>query len=332
MRGSIRTPGPVGFVGVLGVSALLHAALPAPVAAQDHAMTMHHDTSLVVGTAWLAAHLDSNVVIVHVGRTDSAYRAAHVPGARFMPLSAVATTVNGVANEFPDLPTITIALVRLHVGDSARVVIYGDDPLYAARAWVALDVLGHGRHASLLDGGLVRWRAEGRAVDTGMVLVRMRVPLNTRWQDSLVVNAEWVRTHLGDSTVLFVDARPPDQFAGAEPPCPAAVPDCPQIPPERRGHLPGAKNLYWMDALVSREDPVLKPLHDLHHGLWMTAGADRPAVRTIVVYCRTGMQASFDYFLARYLGYPDVRLYDGSFSEWAGLPADTHPIETGAGR
>ena len=64
----------------------------------------------------------------------------------------------------------------------------------------------------------------------------------------------------------------------------------------------------------------------------MAAGAERPSVRTIVVYCRTGMQASFDYFLARYLGYPDVRLYDGSLEEWAGLPAETHPVETGAGR
>jgi thiosulfate/3-mercaptopyruvate sulfurtransferase len=315
---------------------LLTAASLHRLAAQEaRAMRMQHDTSLVVNTAWLAAHLDSaNVLVIHVGRDDSLYRLAHVPGAWFLPLSLVATTVNGVPNEFPDVRHLGAAFVHQHIGDSTRVVLYGDDPgLMAARAWAALDLVGHGGHSALLDGGLTRWRAEGRAVDTGLVAApRPPVLIHGHWQADRIVDAEWVRAHLGDSTVLFVDSRSAEQFAGAEPPCPPAMPDCPQIPAERRGHLPGAKNIHWMDALVSREDPVLKPLHDLHHGLWMAAGADQSSVRTIVVYCRTGMQASFDYFVARYLGYPDVRLYDGSFIEWAGLPADTHPIEAGAGR
>ena len=118
-----------------------------------------------------------------------------------------------------------------------------------------------------------------------------------------------------------MDARPADQFGGAEAPGPGAIPE------GRRGHIPGAKSMPWMNALASREDPALKPMHALHHELWEPAGADR--ARTVVTYCRTGMQASHSYFVARYIGYPDVRLYDGSFIEWSALDARDHPVENG---
>jgi thiosulfate/3-mercaptopyruvate sulfurtransferase len=82
--------------------------------------------------------------------------------------------------------------------------------------------------------------------------------------------------------------------------------------------------------LVSREDPRLKPMHQLHHALWEPAGADASHVRTVVTYCRTGNQAALAYFVARYVGYRDVRLYDGSFIEWAGRPADQYPVSRAA--
>jgi thiosulfate/3-mercaptopyruvate sulfurtransferase len=207
-------------------------------------------------------------------------------------------------------------------------VLYADDAgLLAARAWVALDLLGHARQAALLDGGLSKWVAERRALETAPPRWAPR-PFAVRWRTSGVVDATWVRRHLGSRSVVFVDARPPDQYAGAEPPCPPAHPACGQIPPERRGHLPGARSLYWMAALVSRADPVLRPMHALHEDLWKATGADRPQTRTVVTYCVTGLQASYDYFMARYVGYPDVRLYDGSFADWAARqPASDYPVE-----
>jgi thiosulfate/3-mercaptopyruvate sulfurtransferase len=129
---------------------------------------------------------------------------------------------------------------------------------------------------------------------------------------------------------VLLDARPSDQFAGAEPPCAPASASCLQIPQERRGHIPGARSFFWMNTLVSRENPVVKPMHDIHEGMLASLGADAPQVRTIVTYCRTGMQASFAYFVARWIGYPDVRLYDGSFIQWSGLPASGYPVEAGA--
>lgn len=308
-------------------------ALAGRVAAQEPDLgdaKVTHNRDILATTDWLASYLTAaNLHIIHVGRTDSAYRAGHIPGARFLPLSAVATTVRGITNEFP-APAQLIATFRdLGVGDDGNIVIYGDDAgLLAARAWVALDLLGHGNRAAVLDGGLIKWRAENRPVETTVRPAQPR-PFTGEWRADRIVSATWVRAHLRDSTVAFIDARPADQFNGAEPPCPPTQPSCPQIPQARRGHLPGAGNVFWMNALVSAQNPVLRSMHYLHEELWVPSGADRGPVTTVVTYCRSGVQASHAYFVARYIGYRDVRLYDGSFLEWAGLPAAQHPVEAG---
>ena len=269
---------------------------------------IRHHREFLTTTAWLAEHLASpDVVIVHLGRGDAGYLAGHIPGARFLPVTAVATTVGGVPNEFPPEADLVASFRALGVGDSARIVLYGDDPgLLAARAWVALDLLGQSGRAALLDGGLGQWKAERRPVETGArpVTAGAPAPFTARWRPGVVVAASWVRTHLGDSSVVLVDARSADTFTGA-------------------GHLAGARNIFWMTTLDSATG-VLKTMHTLHEEIWKPSGADAPAVRTVVTYCQTGMQASFDYFVARYIGYPDVRMYDGSMSEWTqlGMPVE----------
>jgi len=280
------------------------AQTPEPAAPPSHASRPHPE--FLVSTAWLAAHLESpDVVVLHVGRSDSAYREGHIPGARFLPLAAVATTIKGVPNEFPAWGYLVATFRDLGVGDRARIVIYGDDPgLLAARAWVALDILGQSGRTAVLDGGLTRWTAEHRPTETTLNLSSME-PFTARRQDR-VVTAAWVRSHLGDRSVVLVDARPADQYAA--------------------GHLPGAKSLFWVENLVSRDDPVAKPPSALQAELWKGIGAD--AANTVVTYCYTGMQASYDFLVARYLGYGDVRLYDGSMAEWTSLtPAADYPVE-----
>jgi thiosulfate/3-mercaptopyruvate sulfurtransferase len=265
---------------------------------------VRHHQEYLVSTEWLAARLHApDVVVVEVGPTDASYRRGHIPGARFLPLAAVATTRNGLPNEFPPVADLVAAFRALGVGARARIVLYGDDPgRMAARAWVALDLLGQSRRASLLDGGLARWVAEQRPLEQTVQAVEPQ-PFTARLRANPVVTGAWVREHLGRSSVLLVDARPAEEYTGA-------------------GHIPGAASIYWMNTLVSAADPALRPMHELHEGIFKPAGADRPAVRTLVVYCHSGMQASFDYFVARYIGYPDVRLYDGSVAEWTqlGLP------------
>jgi thiosulfate/3-mercaptopyruvate sulfurtransferase len=293
------------------IAAVLVASLGVASAAPAQTAQPAHPEYLV-STSWLAGHLGSSgVVVLQVGHTDEPYRAGHVPGARFLPLSAVATAVGGVANEFPPPEQLAATFRALGVGERTPIVIYGDDPgMLAARVWVALDLLGQGERAAILDGGFARWTAEHRPVETEVRAHEPR-PFEGRWRAGGVVTADWVRAHLGDSAVLLVDARPAAQWAGT-------------AGDARSGHLPGAKSVYWMNALVAEGDPVLKPVSVLVGELWGPAGALRPGVRTVVTYCRTGMQASHDYFLARYLGLPDVRLYDGSMSEWSQLG---YPVE-----
>ncbi len=269
---------------------------------------IRHHREFLVSTDWLAQRLQSpGVVVVQVGRTDAAYLAGHIPGARFLPLTAVATTAGGVPNEFPPEAELVAAFRDLGVGDSARIVLYGDDAgLLAARAWVALDLLGQSGRAALLDGGLARWKAEQRPVETGSGTASRPAsaatsPFAAHWRTEGIVTASWVRSRLGDASVALVDARSPETFAGPD------------------GHLPGARSIFWMSTLDSARGGTLKTMHTLHEGIWKPAGADAPAVGTVVTYCQTGMQASFDYFVARYIGYPDVRMYDGSMAEWVRL-------------
>lgn len=303
----------------------------APVPASPSSSLRPHPEFLV-GTAWLAARLDSpGVVILHVGRSDSLYRSGHVPGARYLPLAAVATAIRGIPNEFPPESDLAATFRDVGVGNTARIVLYGDDAgLLAARAWVALDVLGQGARASLLDGGFAKWTAEHRPVETGLHPPTPG-PFTARWHGERIAGAQWVRAHLRDSAVVFVDARPAAPYAGVEPPCPAGSTTCVETPVERRGHLPGAWNLWWMENLVSRDDPILKPPQQLEDEWAQRTGAGRPGTRTVVTYCHSGMQASYAYFVARYLGHADVRLYDGSWAEWAALaPAASYPVERSA--
>jgi thiosulfate/3-mercaptopyruvate sulfurtransferase len=104
-------------------------------------------------------------------------------------------------------------------------------------------------------------------------------------------------------SVTLIDARPIKEFTGEQ-----LSEDV-----QKRGHIPGATSLYWMDMLVSRENPVLKPDAELRR---MYAEAQAAPGRPLVTYCRTGMQSSFDYFVAKYLGY-EPRMYDASFYEWS---------------
>jgi thiosulfate/3-mercaptopyruvate sulfurtransferase len=111
-------------------------------------------------------------------------------------------------------------------------------------------------------------------------------------------------------SVTLMDARPTREFTGEQLSEDVA----------KAGHIPGARGLYWMDMLVSRQYPVLKPEAELRR---MYSAVNAKADQPLVTYCRTGMQSSFDYFVAKYLGY-NPSMYDASFFEWSknNLPAE----------
>src|SRR5690606_18008890 len=266
-------------------------------------------SDLVVTTSWLADRLgEDGLVVVHVGDDRAEYEAGHIPGARFLPVSALLVERDGIPNELPPVETLDSLFEAVGVSDDVRVILYGQ-PLYAARAFVALDHLGHGGMAALLDGGLSAWEAEGWAISPEPPeepAGGTRTPAPPR---DLVGDAGGIPSRRESPGVAIRDARPPAQYWGYE-----AGPGVP-----RPGHIPGAANLFWEETLKPGGPPVLEDTETLQ-ALFQRAGVAPDD--TVVTYCRTGLQASFLYFVARYLGY-ETRLYDGSFIDWSrrtGLP------------
>ena len=275
----------------------------------EHAHEAHGDdrapavrSELLVTGDWLAGRLNDPVVVVlHVAPDQSGYDRGHIPGARFLPLSAIVVERDGLPNELPPVEHLDSVFEAVGVSDDVLVVVYGP-PLAAARAFFTLDYLGHGDRTALLDGGLERWVAEGRPVSTEAPEVA-RGRFTPRPRPEVVVDAQWVNKRLDAPGVVLLDARPEAEFAGDV--AGAGIP--------RPGHIPGAVNVFWQRMIRSPEDPTLLEPEGLR--ALLREGGVEPG-DTVVAYCRTGVQASVAYFVARYLGH-EARLYDGSFIDWS---------------
>ncbi len=274
--------------------------------------------SMLVSTDWLMRHLqDPDVVILEIGHERKGYDQGHIPGARFVALSDIAVTRHGVPNELPPAADLKKVFERAGVSDRSRVILYdGMSGLLAARAFFTLDYAGHGERTALLDGGMEKWRADRLPLSTEAPTVKpgtftpavhpeVLVPL------PVVRDFSWEVLNVPRAPVVLADARPAEEFAGAK--SAAGGP--------RAGHIPGAVSLYWMKTLESKDNPELLPPAELRK-VFADAGIS-PAQR-VVTYCNSGVQASFLYFVARYLGY-DAALYDGSMSEWSKAP-DTEVV------
>jgi thiosulfate/3-mercaptopyruvate sulfurtransferase len=271
---------------------------------------------MLVSTAWLAESLsEPDVIVFCIDSTPEFYTKGHIPGARQINLSDIAVTRDGIPNELPSNETLQNIFGAAGMSNSTRVVLYGERfNLLAARAYFTLDYLGLAARVALLDGGIEKWIAERRPLSTEIpqakaatlvVSPRPEILIDTKTMSAL--------SQKKPGTVTLVDARPTKEFTGEQRSEDVA----------KAGHIPGAKGLYWMDMLVSRQNPVLKPEAELRR---MYAEVNAKADQPLVTYCRTGMQSSFDYFVAKYLGY-EPSMYDASFFEWSknGLPAEISP-------
>jgi thiosulfate/3-mercaptopyruvate sulfurtransferase len=268
---------------------------------------------MLVTTEWLAGHLhDPDLVVLSVGATPEFYSNGHIPGAMQILLSEIAITRDGIPNELPPVEKLKAIFAAAGVSNHSRVVLYGErSNLLAARAYFTLDYLGVAERASLLDGGLEKWRAEQRPLSREAVKAQS-AKLTIAPRPAILVDTAGIRK-LAEKKVVLIDARPAKEYTGEQ-----LSEDV-----QKAGHIPGATSLYWMDMLVSRENPVLRPEAELRQ---MYAEAHATAGQPLVTYCRTGMQSSFDYFVAKYLGY-EPSMYDASFYEWSlkDLPAETSP-------
>jgi thiosulfate/3-mercaptopyruvate sulfurtransferase len=268
---------------------------------------------MLVTTEWLAGHLnDPGLVVLSINSTPESYSRVHIPGARLIKLGDIAMTRDGIPNELPPVEELRKVFAAAGVSNSSRVVLYGERfNLFAARAYFTLDYLGLAGPAALLDGGLEKWTAEHRPLSTETPKIKPAALTIAPRPETLVDTAALRELAKKAGAVTLIDARPTKEFTGE------------QLSEDvtKAGHIPGASSLFWMDMLVSRENPVLKPEEELRR---MYEQAHAAPERKLVTYCRTGMQSAFDYFVAKYLGY-DPSMYDASFFEWSkeNLPAET---------
>jgi thiosulfate/3-mercaptopyruvate sulfurtransferase len=297
-------------------AALLMAMAGLPLSAQTGSAPKLHPEMLVT-TEWLVSHLqDPDMVVLCIGSSPG-FCTRHIPGARQISLDEIAVTRDGIPNELPAVEKLQRVFSEAGMSNSSRVVLYGErSNLMAARAYFTLDYLGIAGHAALLDGGLEKWKTEHRVISTETPKIKSAA-LKISPRPEILVDTAALQ-NLAQKTngkLALIDARPAKEFTGEQ-----LSEDVTEA-----GHIPGAKSLYWMDMLVSRENPVLKPEAELRRMYAeMNAAQDQP----LVTYCRTGMQSSFDYFVAKYLGY-EPSMYDASFYEWSmkDLPAEISPAK-----
>ncbi len=287
-------------------SQFLRIALLASTGVLSTGLSAGPRNDMLVSTAWLQSRLnDPSLALLHIAHDRAGYQSGHIPGACFVPFTELAITRDGVSNELPPAAALVKLFEQCGVSDNSRIVLYGDNTLLSAtRAYFTLDYLGHGGHAALLDGGFEKWRAEKRPVSTEEPAPRQG-RLSPRLRPEVVVKLDqmrdlsWTAVNVPSSNVVILDARAESSYKLAGP---------------NTGHIPGAVNVFWSEALTSKEVPGMKPRAEVER-TYKQAGTPGRG-RTVVAYCNSGVQATHAYFTLKYLGYDDVRLYDGSFSEW----------------
>ena len=276
----------------------------------------------LVSTEWLAAHLADRQVRVldssykQPGITPTAradYDAGHIRGAVFFDIDDVATPGTSLPHMIPSAERFAAKMAERGIGNADRVIVYDANGLSSAgRAWWMLRLFGH-QNVALLDGGLPRWRAEGRPLDTSPPLIP---PCHfvARFDPALVRDKAALLADLARTREQVVDARASGRFEGT-------VEET--WPGRRRGHIPGSRNVPF-DEVTDPRTRQLKSAEELR-GLFEKAGIslDRP----VVTSCGSGVTACALAFALHLIGHPGAAVYDGSWSEW-GLP-DGPPIETG---
>jgi len=268
---------------------------------------------ILVATEWLSKHLnDPDIVVLHIAFAKAEYEAGHIPGARLVPWQSVVTSPaqpgsGGLSSELPPITQLDSVFKSVGVSDKSHIVIYGS-LVSAARLFWTLEYLSFASQLSILDGGLDAWREEKRTLTTDVPKTE-RGSFSAKPRTDVVVDADWVNSHLRAPKTRIVDARLPYFYVGADSGGMA-----------RSGHVAGAVNLPY--TFLAKELSKYRDTGTMKH-LFEDAGVNEG--EQIVTYCHVGQTASVVYFAARLLGY-DARIYDGSFQDWA--KKSELPIET----
>ena len=268
------------------------------------------DPRTLVSTDWLDAHLkdpdlrvlDASWYLPDAGRDPRGeYEAAHIPGARFFDIDEISDQRSTLPHMAPPPEKFITRMRAMGVGDGHQVVVYDSAGLFsAARVWWTFRLMGK-TDVAVLDGGLPKWRAEGRAIEDMPPVPRDR-HMTVQRQAGLVKDVTQVAhaSKLGEAQI--VDARSPARFRGEE---------AEKRPGLRSGHIPGSMNLHY--ATLLKADGTMKDADGLR-AAFAAAGVD--LARPVITSCGSGITAAILSLALERLGHRDHALYDGSWAEW----------------
>jgi thiosulfate/3-mercaptopyruvate sulfurtransferase len=268
----------------------------------------------LVSSDWLAARLnDPNVIVLDASYylanakrdADAEFLAGHIPRAQRFDIDAISDKSNPLPHMLPSPEQFAQQVGALGIGDGMTIVLYDGIGLYgAARVWWTFRTFGS-ENVRVLDGGMPKWKAENRPLETGPAKPRTAKTFTPKFNRNMVASIDDVQKVLLDKTAQVVDARAADRFRGETPEPRAGL---------RGGHMPGSFNVPFGQVL---QDGRLKS-HDDIAAAFKQAGVDLD--KPVVTSCGSGVTASILTFAIDALGKSPGRVYDGSWSEWGARP------------
>lgn len=261
--------------------------------------------SLLLEPDALEPHLNDPGLLVVDLRAPQAYAAGHVPGAVNLNYAEIVRAAPPAMGLLPDEKQLGAVLSRIGLTPETHLVAYDDEGNgRAARLLWTLDALGHTRF-SLLNGGLVAWAREGHALER-----EIRQPTASRYNAAFanpdaVADKDYVLSRLGQPDLALLDARTPAEYQGTD------------VRAARGGHIPGAVNMNWTDAIDTAGNLRFKPAEALRP---MLEGLGVTPDKEVIVYCQTHHRSAHTYVVLKHLGYERIRGYAGAWSEWGNDP------------
>lgn len=269
-----------------------------------------HPEALVT-TQWVADHLnDPNVRVVESDEDVLLYDLGHIPGA--VKIDWHADLQDPIVRDYLDPESFARLCRSKGIGPDTTVVFYGDkNNWWACYAFWVFKLFGH-RDCRIMDGGRARWEAEGRPLVREVPQYpEQPYPVPARRDELIRAFRDDVEAHIRARKPL-VDVRSPQEYSGEK----LHMPEYPQEGALRGGHIPGARNVPWGQAV--REDGTFKSAEELR-AIYVEREGLRPE-DDVITYCRIGERSSHTWFVLTYLlGFPKVRNYDGSWTEWGNL-------------
>jgi thiosulfate/3-mercaptopyruvate sulfurtransferase len=265
---------------------------------------------VLVETSWVADHLnDSSIRLIEADEDVLLYEIGHLPGA--VKLDWHVDVQDPISRDFVDQQGFEKLMSRWGISNDTTIVLYGDkNNWYACYSFWLFTMYGH-KKMKIMNGGRQKWEAEGRQLTKEVPHFEPTTYHAQPMDESIRAFRDDVMSGLNDPNRRLIDVRSPQEYTGEL----IHMVNYPQEGAQRGGHIPTAKSIPW--ATAANPDGTFKSAGELRQ---IYEGKDIPADKDVVTYCRIGERSAHTWFvLTRLLGYPRVRNYDGSWTEWGNL-------------